>query len=119
VGGEACTVNKFTLPHGEAIASLFLLDESAVALLAQNSGQLFLQLVRRKRIASFPHIDIGPDQMVLADSHATHDTNGDGFAIHPGLCANITVHVNPSCSIFGMIRVSLPLQFRPNFPEVR
>jgi hypothetical protein len=85
VGGEACTVNKSTLPHGGTIASLFLLDESAVALLAQNSGQLFLQLLRRKRIASFPHIDIGPDQVFLANGHATHDTNGNGFALHPGL----------------------------------
>jgi hypothetical protein len=74
------------------IALFLLLDKSVVTFLTQYSWQFLLQLVRRKRIASFPHIDIGPDQMIFADSHATHDTNGNGLGLYPALCANITLH---------------------------
>jgi hypothetical protein len=54
-----------------------------VTLLARDSWEFFLQLMRGKRVTPFPHINIRPDQMLITNSHATHDTDGYGLSLDP------------------------------------
>ena len=82
-----------------------------MTLLAQDSWEFFLQLMRGKGVTPFPHINILPDQMLLTNSHATHDTDADGLSLDPALCANITLHSNSS--LFGILAVGYSLLLLP------
>lgn len=74
-----------------------------MTLLAQDSWEFFLQLMRGKGVTPFPHINITPDQMLITNSHAAHDTDADGIGLDPALCTNITLHSNSS--LFGILTV--------------
>lgn len=52
--------------------------------------------MRWERVTPFPHVDIRPDQVLLANRHAAHDADGNGLALSPTLCANITLHSSSS-----------------------
>jgi hypothetical protein len=52
-----------------------------VAGLAQDSGQLSLQLLGWEGIAAFPDINFFPHQMIHANSHSADDADGNGISI--------------------------------------
>ena len=76
-----------------------------MAFFAQDSWEFFLQLARRDGITPFPHIDISPDQMVLADRHATHNTDSNGLGLDFALCTHITLHDNSSSYLVSQRRM--------------
>ena len=89
-----------------------------MAFLAQDSWEFFLQLARRDGITPFPHIDISPDQMVLADRHATHNTDSNGFGLDFALCTHITLHNNSSSYLVSQRRIfCILIPSRITFPR--
>src|SRR5450756_3017795 len=77
-------------------------EEHLAALRAQDARQLLLGLLVRERVTTLPHVDVLPERVIHAETHAAHDADADRLGLLAGLRAHITLHT------LSLIHISEP-----------
>lgn len=76
--------------------------------MTKNAGHFLRCLLAWDWIAAFPHINISPHQMFLAQSHATYNACGNGNCLFTQLGTNVAMHIKASSDGFCPLAILVP-----------